>query len=72
MAEQGGCDPRVEQDRHLARRDFYWIEPGDGALPGALADCGGILQIGGEARAVPGIVALHARSLPATTLAEQL
>ena len=30
--------------------------------PGAAADRGGILQVGGEARAVPGIVALHARS----------
>ena len=37
--------PRIEDDRHLARRHLAGAEPAHRALAGTLPDGGGILQV---------------------------
>ncbi len=59
MIEQAGGNTRIEQHRIAARLGAARIEPGDGAVPGALPDDRRRIEVSEEARAVPGIIALH-------------
>src|SRR6185437_9540232 len=60
MAEEAPRDARVEDDRHLAGRDLAGAEAARRALAGALADGGGIGEVGAVDGAREIVVALHA------------
>ena len=62
MAEQGRRHARVEQHRHPAGLGPRRIQPGDRPFPGEPADFLGSVEVLEVPRAVPRVVALHARA----------